>query len=105
MYVIYKTKRYRFCCSFWAKSFTKKNGNEITLFEPGPIPTQAELDGYVVEYEAHLNAIAYQGKRREEYPSIEDVTVALAEKAEGDSTMWDEITAKRQAIKIKYPKG
>ncbi|SVC97567.1 uncharacterized protein METZ01_LOCUS350421, partial [marine metagenome] len=40
-----------------------------------------------------------------EYPSIKDVTVALAEKAEGDSTMWDEVTAKRQAIKTKYPKG
>jgi hypothetical protein len=24
-----------------------------------------------------------------EYPSIEDVTVALTEKSEGDSTMWD----------------
>ena len=46
----------------------------------------------------------YADKRKEEYPSIEDVTVALAEKAEGDSTMWDEITVKRQATKDKYPK-
>jgi hypothetical protein len=46
----------------------------------------------------------YSDKRKEEYPSIEDVTVALAEKAEGDSTMWDEITVKRQAVKEKYPK-
>ncbi len=46
----------------------------------------------------------YLEKRKEEYPSIEDVTVALAEKAEGDSTMWDEITVKRQAVKEKYPK-
>jgi hypothetical protein len=38
------------------------------------------------------------------YPSIADVTVALAEKAEGDSKMWDEITKKRQAIKKLYPK-
>ena len=37
-------------------------------------------------------------------PHIEDVTVALAEKAEDDSTMWDEITKKRQAIKKLYPK-
>ena len=79
--------------------------NEITLFEPGPVPTQAEIDGYVVEYETHLKATEYMGKREKEYPSIDDVTVALAEKEEGDSTMWNEITAKRQAIKIKYPKG
>ena len=53
---------------------------------------------------AEMEAIAYQDKRRNEYPSIKDVTVALAEKAEGDSAMWDEITAKRQAVKAKYPK-
>ena len=79
--------------------------NEITAFDPGPIPTQVEIDGYIVEYEAHLKVTEYMEKRKIEYPSIEDVTVALAEKAEGDSTMWDEVTAKRQAIKIKYPKG
>ena len=46
----------------------------------------------------------YVRKRKLEYPSIEEVTVALAEKTEGDSTMWDDITAKRAAIKTKYPK-
>ena len=79
--------------------------NEITVFEPGPIPTQSEIDGYIVEYEAHLKSIEYRKKRKKEYPSIDDVTIALAEKAEGDSTMWDEITEKRQAVKTKYPKG
>ena len=38
------------------------------------------------------------------YPSIKDVTVALAEKAEGDSTMWDEISAKRAEVKEAHPK-
>ena len=79
--------------------------NEIVEFNPGPVPTQTEIDGYIVEYEAHLKATEYMEKRKIEYPSIEDVTVARAEKAECDETMWDEITAKRQAIKIKYPKG
>jgi hypothetical protein len=46
----------------------------------------------------------YKEDRKEEYPSIEEVTVALAEKAEGDSTMWDEVSAKRLDIKSKYPK-
>ena len=46
----------------------------------------------------------YADKRKAEYPSIEDVTVALAEKEEGDSTMWNEITVKRQAVKAKHPK-
>ena len=46
----------------------------------------------------------YKQLRASEYPRITDVTVALAEKAEGDSTMWDEITAQREAVKSKYPK-
>ncbi len=68
-------------------------------------PSVADIEAMHTIVKAEKDALAYQGKRRDEYPSIEDVTVALAEKAEGDETMWDEITAKRQAIKIKYPKG
>tara|TARA_B100001250_G_scaffold354744_1_gene328778 strand:- start:2373 stop:2543 length:171 start_codon:yes stop_codon:yes gene_type:complete len=54
-----------------------------------------------VEYEA----LQYARDRELEYPSLQDVIVALAEKEEGDSTMWDEIVIKRAAIKTKYPKG
>jgi hypothetical protein len=50
------------------------------------------------------DAARYQMERRNHYPSLEEVTVALAEKADGDSTMWDEVQAKREAIKIEYPK-
>jgi len=53
-----------------------------------------------IEYEA----LEYARQRATEYPSLEDVIVALAEKEEGDSTMWDEITVKRAEIKDKYPK-
>jgi hypothetical protein len=42
--------------------------------------------------------------RRAEYPTIQEIAVALADKAEGDSTMWDKITAQRLAAKAKYPK-
>ena len=46
----------------------------------------------------------YQVQRREEYPSLEDLTVALIEDKEGSSDMLDTIKAKRQVIKDKYPK-
>ena len=68
-------------------------------------PAMADIEDMHTTVKAEMDALAYQGKRRDEYPSIDDVTVALAEKEEGDSTMWDEVTAKRQAIKTKYPKG
>lgn len=43
--------------------------------------------------------------RQRNYPSITDVTIALAEKAEGNSQMWDTITAQRLDVKSKYPKS
>ncbi len=46
----------------------------------------------------------YQRDRKDNYPSLEEVIVALAEKAEGDSTMWDDVSARRTQIKEKYPK-
>ena len=52
-----------------------------------------------------MDALAYQGKRREEYPSIEDVTVAIAEYMSGDERMWKKIKEQRNFIKQKYPKG
>ena len=54
--------------------------------------------------DAKWEATQYQRDRRDKYPSIEDVTVALAEKADGDSTMWDEVSAKRLDVKTQHPK-
>ena len=67
-------------------------------------PTWADLQKKLTSYQTAYDALEYQRLRKPLYPSIEDVTVALAEKAEGDSAMWDEITKKRQAIKKLYPK-
>lgn len=53
---------------------------------------------------AWVDPMEYARKRSVEYPSISDVIVALAEKEEGRTEMWDEITAKRQEIRNKYPK-
>tara|TARA_X000001382_G_scaffold117763_1_gene97600 strand:- start:173 stop:364 length:192 start_codon:yes stop_codon:yes gene_type:complete len=46
----------------------------------------------------------YQVQRRKEYPSLEDLIVALIEDKEGNSDMLDTIKAKRQVVKDKYPK-
>ena len=73
----------------------------------GDIEVQEVTDDEYAQILSDQNndSLTYEDRRRAEYPSIEDVTVALAEKEEGDSTMWDEVTAKRQAIKLKYPKS
>ena len=67
-------------------------------------PTEKEFNDAVTAWKTDYDAQEYASNRANEYPSIQDVTVALAEKEEGDSTMWDEITAKRAAVKAKYSK-
>ena len=69
-----------------------------------PEPTDSELESAKVEGDKIATLAKISNNRQAEYPSIQDVTVALAEKEEGDSTMWDEITAKRAAVKTKWPK-
>ena len=75
--------------------------NEITLFKPGPMPTQVEIDGYIVEYEAHLKATEYMKKRKREYPSIEDQFDMIFWDKKNGTTEWEDSI---QVIKNKYPK-
>ena len=75
--------------------------NEITAFDPGPIPTQVEIDGYIVEYEAHLKATEYMKKRKIEYPSIEDQLDIIFWDKKNGTTEWEDSI---QVIKNKYPK-
>ena len=68
-------------------------------------PSMADIEAMHTTVKAEMDALAYQGKRREEYPSIEDVTVAIAEYMSGDERMWKKIKEQRNFVKQKYPKG
>jgi len=84
------------------KSVPEFTDTQILKFVNGDFvveDSQALIDKKI-EYDAQ----EYARNRQAEYPSIHDVTVALAEKAEGRSAMWDEITAQRLDVKSKYPK-
>ena len=74
----------------------KLNGKKIPVWE--------DLQEKLAVLQTEYDALEYQRLRKPLYPSIEDVTVALAEKAEGDSTMWDAISAKRAEVKKAHPK-
>ena len=67
-------------------------------------PTEEEISAELSKLNLAWTADEYSRNRRREYPSLIDLTVALAEKEEGDSTMWDEISADRAAVKAKFPK-
>ena len=86
-------------------------GGQISSTQDGIIyhdgqtpPSEAEIDAEVIRMEKEYSDNEYARNRENEYPSIKDVTVALAEKAEGDSTMWDKITADRSSVKAQFPK-
>ena len=73
-------------------------GGVITAF-PGGIPSQADQDTWTAEYEAELAKTEYQRLRKPEYPSIEELVVALYDT--DDKAAVDE---KRAAVKLKFPK-
>jgi hypothetical protein len=68
-------------------------------------PTDAEIEAEVARLAAEYAANDYQRKRRREYPPIDELVLALADLAEGDSTAWNELVARRAAVRAKYPKS
>jgi len=66
--------------------------------------SQSDIDAKYAEMIKAWNDNEYQRDRASQYPNIQDVVVALAEKEEGNDTMWKEITAKRTKVKSDNPK-
>jgi hypothetical protein len=63
-------------------------------------PSKSEIDAEVIRLQAEYDAKEYQRKRKREYPTIEELVVALY-----DTDDKADIETKRAAIKAKYPKG
>ena len=70
----------------------------ITEFPDG-IPSQEDQDKWTQEYEVYTASIAYKEKRRSEYPTIEELIVALY-----DTDDKAAIEKRRADVKAKYPK-
>ena len=95
------------CRALQPEDFFVIRGDEIVHFEDKSgkgKPTKETVEAKLKELEAEYDAKKYQRDRETSYPNIQDVVVALAEKEEGDDTMWKEITAKRQKVKADNPK-
>ena len=68
-------------------------------------PTQAEIDTEIARLQAEYDAQEYARNRQAEYPSINDLIVALWENVvEERASAVVSLEAKRQAVKTKYPK-
>ena len=60
------------------------------------------LEAKDVELKSARDAVAYIDKRKAEYPTTEELIVAMWE---GDQVKINELEAARQAVKTKYPKS
>ena len=69
-------------------------------------PTESEIEAAHAEWEAEYAATQYQRDRAAEYPSIEELVVALWEGVvEERMAAVTKLETLRQAVKAKYPKG
>jgi len=59
---------------------------------------KSDIETKMAEIQSEYNALEYQRKRKEEYPTIEECVHAIL-----DDTL-DDLQTKRQAVKEKYPK-
>ena len=71
-----------------------------------PQPSESEIETAHAEWQAEYDAKEYARNRQAEYPSINDLVVALWENVvEERAASVIELEAKRQDVKTKYPKS
>ncbi len=81
------------------------NDFKTLIAHTGKKPTKAKLNAAWLEIVEQDAKTEYKRKRKAEYPSVEELVLALWESvAEQDQTRFLEVKAKREAIKNKYPK-
>ena len=83
------------------------DGEKVTQWLSPDIdqPTQSEIDAEVERLQAEQDATQYQRDRKAEYPSIDELVVALWEGVvEERMASITALEADRQAVKTKYPK-
>lgn len=77
----------------------RSDGSEIDYHGKTP-PSESAIADKLAELIATYDAQAYARKREAEYPTIQELVVALY-----DTDDKSAIEAKRAAVKAKYPKG
>ena len=83
-----------------AKVSVNANDYEQITWHEGTTPiSEADINAKIVELEAEYDALEWKRNRKAEYPSIEELVVALY-----DTEDKLAIETKRAEVKAKYPK-
>ncbi len=80
-------------------SVNAEDFNQITWLDGTPEISKADIQAKQAELQAEYDAQDYARKRKSEYPTIEELVVALY-----DTDDKSAIEAKRAEVKAKYPK-
>jgi hypothetical protein len=84
----------------WAKGAEpRKVYANLIVHDGGSKPTEQECIDGLVQMQTDFDSLDYARKREAEYPSVQDLVVALY-----DTDDKAAIEAKRAEIKLKYPK-
>jgi len=85
------------------------DGNGVFIVEwksESPQPSEAEIETAHAEWQVEWDAQEYARNRQAEYPSINELIVALWENVvEERAASVIELETQRQAVKTKYPKS
>ena len=74
-------------------------------YSSDPQPTQEAIDQAKIDWQAEQDATQYQRDRKAEYPSMDELVVALWEAViEERMASSIDLQGKRTAVKDKYPK-
>jgi hypothetical protein len=80
-------------------------GDVITWNDETQQPTEEEIDAEILRLQAEHDAQEYARDRQAEYPSINELVVALWEGVvEERMASVTQLEALRQAVKARYPK-
>ena len=76
-----------------------KDGENWTFCDGQKMPSEEAIQAKLAELQAEYEAKQYQRDRKQEYPTIEELVVALYDEEDKQA-----IIEKRNAVKAKYPK-
>ena len=85
--------------TFLTKGFTIAGDIVTPVDASEEVPSKSDWDAKIAELKAEYDALAWERLREENYPSVQEIVVALY-----DTDYKADIEAKRAAVKLKYPK-
>ena len=94
-----KIDKYTAINALYEGNVTQLSDGTFEYHSGGSVPSEEAIQAKLSELQAEYDALQYQRDRLSEYPSIQELVVALYDEEDKAS-----IIERRNAVKAKYPK-